>query len=48
MQELNASEIEKINGGLVPLLLVLGFVWSNADRLREFCDGIGDGIIKHQ
>lgn len=43
MRELKLSELHDASGGLIPLVVVLGFVWHEADHIRDFVDGFLDG-----
>lgn len=43
MHELNAVEIESVEGGAVPYLAALAFVWYEAGHIQSFVNGFFDG-----
>lgn len=43
MRELQFSEINEVSGGIIPLIIALGFVWHEAGHIRDFVDGFLDG-----
>ena len=38
MRALSQQEAADVSGGLIPLVVVLGFVYSNQDKIRGFFD----------
>jgi hypothetical protein len=45
MQVLNETETNQVGGGLVPLLGVLIWEWSNVGNLRDFANGFFDRVL---
>lgn len=43
MRELNSCEIENVGGGIIPVLVALGFVWYEAGHIEDFANGFLDG-----
>lgn len=39
MKELNESQIASVNGGLIPLVIALGFVLTHASEIEDAVNG---------
>lgn len=44
MQQLDMSDLEVVNGGLIPLMMAGLFLIANAGSLSEFLSGAFDGM----
>lgn len=44
MRAIEINEVEQVSGGILPALVVLGFVAYNADKIESFVNGFFDGL----
>lgn len=44
MRTIDSYEVEQVSGGVLPALIVLGFVAYNADKIESFVNGFFDGL----
>jgi len=48
MRELTSLDTQAVSAGLVPLLVVLGFVWYEAPNIESAVNGFFDSMLEHQ
>jgi hypothetical protein len=44
MRAIESNEVEQVSGGILPALIVLGFVAYNAEKIESFVNGFFDGL----